>query len=418
MGNNLAIGQYIQFLRKQKNLSQKELAHSLGCSFQAVSKWETGENLPDAGILLELADILNTTTDKILSAGNLILRKTKRVSISDIREGFKALEDLKNFFGEKSTFYRGAIEGINQKMQIDIETYLKDEQGREHLLAEAVIQYITNGYVVDVEEIEEYFPTNKLKDKIKRYMNDGSLFDMKSEKYLEYRPTFPQAAVDLIFSMVSDPIIADIGSGTGRLSGRCLSRAKELYAVEPNAQMRRTAEAQLSEYHNYHSVAAFAQQTSLSENSVDVITVASAYHWFDNEATRQEFRRILKKDGYVFLFWDMYTGNIFDSEKEIIDQKYRQLNNRPTSGITREERAEKLFGKNKYQKQVFETTIYQSFEAFLGGWSSASYMPKAGTADYKTFEKEAHSLFEHFEVNGLLETKITTLCFYGQLSLR
>ena len=73
MGNNLAIGQYIQFLRKQKNLSQKELAHSLGCSFQAVSKWETGENLPDAGILLELADILNTTTDKILSAGNLIL---------------------------------------------------------------------------------------------------------------------------------------------------------------------------------------------------------------------------------------------------------------------------------------------------------------------------------------------------------
>ena len=91
-------------------------------------------------------------------------------------------------------------------------------------------------------------------------MNDGSLFDMKSEKYLEYRPTFPQAAVDLIFSMVSDPIIADIGSGTGRLSGRCLSRAKELYAVEPNAQMRRTAEAQLSEYHNYHSVAAFAQQ--------------------------------------------------------------------------------------------------------------------------------------------------------------
>ncbi len=42
MGNNVAIGQYIQFLRKQRNLSQKELAQSLGCSFQAVSKWETG----------------------------------------------------------------------------------------------------------------------------------------------------------------------------------------------------------------------------------------------------------------------------------------------------------------------------------------------------------------------------------------
>ena len=415
MGNNVAIGQYIQFLRKQNHLSQKELAHRLGCSFQAVSKWETGENLPDASILLELADILNTTTDKILSAGNLILRKKKRIYVADIFDGFNALEDLKKCFGEQSPFYRGAIEGINQKMQIDIESYLRDESGKEHLLAEAVIQHITNGYIVDTEEIDKYFTTAKLKDKIKRYLEDGSLFDMKSEKYVEYRPMFPQAAVDLIFSLVSAPVIADIGSGTGRLSGRCLSRAKELYAVEPNAQMRRIAETQLSEYSNYHSVAAFAQQTSLSERSVDIITVASAYHWFDNEATRQEFRRILKKDGYVFLFWDIYTGNIFDSEKEIIDQKYRQLYNRPTSGITREARAENLFGKNKYQKQVFETTIYQSFEVFLGGWSSASYMPKIGTKEYKTYEKEARLLFEHFAVNGLLETKITTLCFFGQL---
>lgn len=155
-------------------------------------------------------------------------------------------------------------------------------------------------------------------------MSDGSLFDTKSEKYLDYRPAFQQAAVDLIFSIVQNPVIADVGSGTGRLSRRFLSRAIELYAVEPNAQMRRTAESQFLEYANYHSVAAFAQQTTLPENSVDVITVASAYHWFDNEATRQEFHRILKPEGYVFLFWDLYNGNVFDSEKKLIDQKYRQ----------------------------------------------------------------------------------------------
>ena len=122
MGSNISIGQYIQFLRKQNHLSQKELAEKIRVSFQAVSKWETGENLPDAGILLELADTLNTTTDKILSAGNLVLRKTKRISIADIKEGFTALENLKSFFGEQSIFYRGAIEGINNKMHIDIES--------------------------------------------------------------------------------------------------------------------------------------------------------------------------------------------------------------------------------------------------------------------------------------------------------
>lgn len=415
MVNNISIGQYIQFLRKQNHLSQKELAERLGVSFQAVSKWETGENLPDVSILLELADVLNTTTDKLLSAGNLFLRKTKRIGIYDIQKGFTALEDLKSFFGEKSTFYRGAIEGINQKMHIDIETYLKDEKGQEYLLAEAVIQYISNGYMVDADEIDEYFPTTKVREKIKRYINDGSLFDTKSKNYQDYRPVFPQAAVDLIFSTVPKPIIADIGSGTGRLSGRCLDQAVQLYAVEPNAQMRKTAEEQFSQYPNYHSVAAFAQQTSLSENSVDVITVASAYHYFDSNVTRQEFRRILKSDGYVFLFWDLYTGNAYDSEKHVIDQKYRQKNNRISSGMAKEERAEQLFGKEKYQKRTFENTIYQTFEAFLGGWSSASYIPQIGSSDYMDFEKEARSLFDRFAVNGLLETKITTICFYGKL---
>ena len=119
MVSNHAIGQYIQFLRKQNHLSQKELAEKLSISFQAVSKWENGENLPDSSILLDLADALNTTTDKILSAGNLFLRKTKRISISDIQEGFHSLEDMKLFFGEHSTFYRGAIEGINRKMKHD-----------------------------------------------------------------------------------------------------------------------------------------------------------------------------------------------------------------------------------------------------------------------------------------------------------
>ena len=412
MGNNISIGQYIQFLRKQNHLSQKELAEKLGVSFQAVSKWETGENLPDASILLELADVLNTTTDKILSAGNLILRKTKRIHITDIKEGFTALEDLKCFFGEQSVFYRGAIEGINHKMHIDIESYLMDEKGKEHLLAEAVIQYISNGYIVDAEEIKEHFPTSKIREKIKRYMSDGALFDTKSKNYVDYRPVFPQAAVDLIFSMVPEPVMADIGSGTGRLSGRCLSRATKLYAVEPNAQMRRAAEDQFADHTNYQSVAAFAQQTSLPEKSLDVITVASAYHYFDNDATRQEFRRILKSNGYVFLFWDVYTGNIYDEEKAVIDQKYRT---HPTYGTARESRAEALFGKDKFQTKKFENIIYQTYEAFLGGWSSASYIPHAGTPEYVNFEKEARALFERFAKGGLIELKVTTLCFYGQL---
>jgi len=93
-------GKYIQTLRKQHGWSQKELADKLNVSFQAVSKWERDDNLPDSGVLLYLAKLLNTTTDKILSGGSTVMQRSKRVSISDEKEGFYSLSSMNYFFGE------------------------------------------------------------------------------------------------------------------------------------------------------------------------------------------------------------------------------------------------------------------------------------------------------------------------------
>ena len=53
-------GGYIRELRKSEGLTQKELADKLGVSFQAVSKWEKGDALPDTGIILDLCEALGT----------------------------------------------------------------------------------------------------------------------------------------------------------------------------------------------------------------------------------------------------------------------------------------------------------------------------------------------------------------------
>ena len=66
--DTLKIGHYIQHLRKSAGMTQKELADKLHISFQAVSKWENGDSLPDTAILLDLCDVLNTTADKLLNA--------------------------------------------------------------------------------------------------------------------------------------------------------------------------------------------------------------------------------------------------------------------------------------------------------------------------------------------------------------
>ena len=52
--DTLKIGHYIQQLRKSAGMTQKELAEKLSISFQAVSKWENGDALPDTGLLLDL----------------------------------------------------------------------------------------------------------------------------------------------------------------------------------------------------------------------------------------------------------------------------------------------------------------------------------------------------------------------------
>ncbi|MBR3754976.1 MAG: helix-turn-helix transcriptional regulator [Clostridia bacterium] len=66
------VGKQIALLRKNKKLTQSELGERIGVSFQAVSKWERGETLPDVTLLPDLAKILETTIDFILLGGENI----------------------------------------------------------------------------------------------------------------------------------------------------------------------------------------------------------------------------------------------------------------------------------------------------------------------------------------------------------
>lgn len=61
------IGSRIAMLRKKQNMTQENLAQVMGVTAQAVSKWENDVSCPDISMLPQLADVLHTTTDYILS---------------------------------------------------------------------------------------------------------------------------------------------------------------------------------------------------------------------------------------------------------------------------------------------------------------------------------------------------------------
>ena len=65
----LKMGAYLKKLRNEKDLTQEELAEKFGVTRKSVSRWETGYNLPDIDILIEMSDFYNVELKELLQGG-------------------------------------------------------------------------------------------------------------------------------------------------------------------------------------------------------------------------------------------------------------------------------------------------------------------------------------------------------------
>lgn len=62
----MTTGEKIKRLRRKQNMSQEQLANTLGLSRQAVSRWETENSLPDTAVIIKLSELFHVTTDYLL----------------------------------------------------------------------------------------------------------------------------------------------------------------------------------------------------------------------------------------------------------------------------------------------------------------------------------------------------------------
>ena len=155
------IGNQIASLRKIKKLTQNDLGERLNISFQAVSKWERGETLPDTAILLDLANVLETTVDNILGGGEKVLSFKGKMAVKDIREGINCFERMGLLLGKQNIIYRYAVEGLSEKMNTDIEAMLTDEYLKECLVTEAILSSMKLGYYFDMSDVKNNFTHEK-----------------------------------------------------------------------------------------------------------------------------------------------------------------------------------------------------------------------------------------------------------------
>ena len=244
-------------------------------------------------------------------------------------------------------------------------------------------------------------------------------FSGRVDDYVRYRPGYPDELIEALMERCGlgpGATVADIGSGTGIFSAKLLDAGLRVYAVEPNDAMRAAAERQLAARNGFTSVAAAAESTALDTDSLDLITAAQAFHWFNNEPARNEFRRVLKPGGYLALIWNRRrTGRAFQDEYDALLRRrapdYGKVNH---MNLDDREIAD-FYAPETMRKLRFDYRQRLDFDSLLGRLRSSSYCPAEDSDAFRLLRDELAVLFDRHAVDGRIDFEYDTHLYLGRM---
>ena len=245
-------------------------------------------------------------------------------------------------------------------------------------------------------------------------MENTERFSNRVQDYVKYRPHYPKQLIQRLqkdYGITTKDRVVDIGSGTGISCLPFLENGNTVLGVEPNTEMRLASETFLESYPNFQSINGTAEQTGLADNSVDIIFAAQAFHWFDRELAKQEFFRILKPDGHIFLIWNqrIHSSPFLQGYEQLLKDhiaEYAQIMHRsiPEDEI-RDFLSPKPIG-------VFRLYNFQEFDwtGFKGRVLSSSYVPKEGDI-HDIIMQGIEQLFEQYAENNKVKFEYDTMIY-------
>ncbi len=237
--------------------------------------------------------------------------------------------------------------------------------------------------------------------------------------YSQGRPDYPPQAAAYVFGLLAPgttaPQVADIGAGTGKFSAALAAYARSgarpdleqtrIWAVEPNADMRRQSEADLAAYDDVCSVAGSAEDSTLPAGSIDLVVCAQAFHWFDPVAFRRECDRIGRDRAPVAIVYNTVLGRNRHDELSWWDPPHPS----PTWADRRAD-IRRFFGGYLLVAEFPHPVRYARAD-YLAYMLSHSSTPRPADSSYRRYLDSVQAIFDRDEVDGLLTLELTTMVY-------
>jgi len=234
----------------------------------------------------------------------------------------------------------------------------------------------------------------------------------KANSYDLGRPDYPSDFFYYLYNEIGfskNDIIADIGSGTGKITRHFLEYGSKVIAIEPDGDMLSIANEKLNEFPNFTSFQKTAEAADIETGSINHIFCGNSYHWFDRKKVVPEFRRILHTGGKIVIATLGDGGSSsYDGElTEVINYYKKPVPNRNID-------LSPAFNSGTFTEKVFNYSIFQTFDQFLHGMLSASYSPSALDITYEPFCNDIKSIFDKYNQDNKLAGVMSLHCMIGK----
>lgn len=256
-----------------------------------------------------------------------------------------------------------------------------------------------------------------VKIRAENLMKNTELFSNKARVYAASRPGYARDAVLYLISLtgVSAPVIADVGSGTGIFSQSLLEDGADVFAVEPNDDMRQVAEEKLKHFPLFHSVRGSAESTTLADCSVDMITAATSFHWFDFDGFKRECRRIAKPGAKAAIIYNHQQKNDFTEARHEIVVKYCSHRSGFDEGRDTFSKIESFFAKG-YDVKEIPNNLQWDEDGFVARCCSSSFSLLPEDERFEEYENALRLLFRAYAKDDVITLINHTRLFVGDIA--